>query len=634
MKLSRFSHWTLAPLVLTLLASTPDGQAASEIETVPPPPLTFSTKPAPPPIPVTLKKIVGGLGHATSIANAGDDRLFVTQQEGLIFVVQNGVRRTRPFLDLRQLVSTGGELGLLSIAFPPDYAESGRFYVDYTNRDEEVVVARYQVSAVDPNRATPGSARILLTIPKPFTNHNGGQLQFGRDGYLYISVGDGGGFGDADCNAQQTANLLGKILRIDVSGDTYTIPDGNPFPASEIWLLGLRNPWKFSFDRLTGDLWIGDVGQTRREEINFLPGDAPAGANFGWKPMEGNACYSNAGCPASTPPCRSSQFLLPVLDYNHRSNACAVTGGYVSRGPSLPHAYGTYFFGDLCGDLIFAADRQAGTWSVRSFTVPPGGFVTFGESIGGDLFTANRRGDLYQVVPLHPVDTTGLYDPAAGRFLFKDLHVTGPRDRDLAFGTPGSAEIPVAGDWDGDGKTTVGFWDPVAREFRLKDDIVFAVTPPADDAIPVVGDWNGDKKDSVGFYDRATSRFHLTNRTAGADALEISFAFGQGGIPITGDWNGDGRDTVGLYAPALGLFTFRNQLASGAPDARLRFGGANSSRLPVAGDWNGDGRDAVGLFNPATATFQLKDAIEAGPANRTVRITGAPAGGRPVVGEW
>lgn len=628
------SRWSLFTFCLLLLALPARPGAAQ--------PFDPGSQPA---IPVTLQRVLTGLTAPTSIAHAGDSRLFITSQEGFISILENGALRAEPFLDIRGLVSRGGERGLLGLAFHPRYTQNGRFFVYYTNRNGDISIARYQASG-NPNRADAASGRVLLNIPKPFGNHNGGQLQFGPDGYLYAGTGDGGGAGDPSCFAQKEDTLLGKLLRLDVDANVdtppfYGIPPTNPTPGREIWAKGLRNPWRFSFDRRTGDLWIGDVGQGEREEIDFQPAGTPGGRNYGWKPMEGSACFSTDACPVGTPPCNSPALTKPVLEYTHAQGECSVTGGYVSRGPNLPHVYGAYFFGDLCTGRLWAAVRQGGGLGVRLLPSRAQSVTTFGEDRAGNLWLATGDGDLYRLVPQNPVDTVGLYDPATSRFLFKDLHLDGAADRMLRFGPPRNGWQPLAGDWNGDGRTTVGFWDPAARTFRLKNttqrgnaDILFQVTPPSANAIALAGDWNGDGRDSVGFYDPGTSTFHLTNRLSGARRLEIVFAFGNGGLPVAGDWNGDGRDSIGLYVPARSLFTLRNQLSAGAADVRFVYGTPNAGWLPLAGDWNGDGQDSVGLYEPASAIFHLKDAFRRGPDDRFIRFGTPRAGWLPLAGEW
>jgi glucose/arabinose dehydrogenase len=259
---------------------------------------------------VSLEVLETGLPAITAVTNAGDARLFVTTQEGRILIRENGQMLVAPFLDVSSLVSCCGERGLLSTAFHPLYAQNGFFFVDYTNTTGDTVIARYRVSSSDRNRADPGSAAIVMTILQPFANHNGGQLQFGPEADLYIGMGDGGSGDDPNCNAQSSASLLGKLLRIDVDQSVsappyHGIPADNPFLSSggplEAWAKGLRNPWRFSFDRLTGDLFIGDVGQGAVEEVDFQPAGSAGGVNYGWKVMEGTACGGGKGAGLGHP---------------------------------------------------------------------------------------------------------------------------------------------------------------------------------------------------------------------------------------------------------------------------------------------------------------------------------------------
>jgi glucose/arabinose dehydrogenase len=347
-----------------------------------------------------------------SVTHAGDDRLFLTQQQGLIHVFAAGTLRPDPFLDLRNLVSTGGERGLLALAFHPRYRQNGYFYVLYTDLDSAVTLARYQVSS-DPDRADPDSGQIVLRTPSEFLNHNGGQVQFGPDGYLYVSLGDGGGEGntgrDPHCNAQQGTTLHGKILRLDVDhGTPYAIPPDNPFrePSSgsatippEAWAVGLRNSWRFSFDRKTGDLYIGDVGEDLREEIDFEPAGSPGGRNYGWKVMEGSLCFSTDACPSTVPPCGSSDYTLPVLEYDHEDDRCSVTGGLVYRGSALPHLYGAYLFGDICNGQLWAAQRKGGRWEVRELSARAQYVTSFGEDSRGEVWLTTLDGRLLKLAP-------------------------------------------------------------------------------------------------------------------------------------------------------------------------------------------------------------------------------------------
>ena len=347
------------------------------------------------------------LDGVTNAGDIGDTRLFLTQQLGVIYIFADGALRPEPFLDLRNVVSTGGERGLLALAFHPRYRRNGLFYVLYTDLDSSVVLARYRVSS-DPDRADPASGRIVLQAPSEFQNHNGGQVLFGPDGYLYLSLGDGGGEGntgkDPRCNAQQGTTLHGKLLRLDVDhGEPYTIPPDNPFLGTsmppEAWAVGLRNTWRFSFDRKTGDLYIGDVGEDRREEVDFEPAGSPGGRNYGWKVMEGSLCFSTDACPDTVPPCGSPAYTLPILEYDHEDERCSITGGLVYRGSALPQLYGAYLFGDICNGQLWAAQRKGGRWEVRELSARAQYVTSFGEDSRGEVWLTTLDGRLLKLAP-------------------------------------------------------------------------------------------------------------------------------------------------------------------------------------------------------------------------------------------
>jgi glucose/arabinose dehydrogenase len=343
-----------------------------------------------------------GLSSPVDIAHAGDGsgRLFIVLQGGKIVIFDGVQLLSSPFLDITSLVASGGERGLLGLAFHPDYVANGLFYVSYTDTAGDSVIARYSVSG-DSNLADPASASILLTIDQPFSNHNGGQLHFGPDGYLYIGIGDGGSGGDPLNNGQNLGMLLGKILRIDVdNGVPYGIPPDNPFvgdagAGDEIWAWGLRNPWRFSFDRLTGDMYIGDVGQSSWEEVNFQPSTSTGGENYGWRLMEGNSCYN----PATN--CNNGTLTLPILVYSH-SVGCSVTGGYRYRGNKNPDLYGTYLYGDYCTGLIWGAQEDGlGGWNTSLLLDTNFLISTFGEDESGEIYFAHlsaTNGAIYHVV--------------------------------------------------------------------------------------------------------------------------------------------------------------------------------------------------------------------------------------------
>jgi len=344
---------------------------------------------------IGLQSFGSGFSSPVEVTNCGDSRLFVVEQDGLIKILNaNGATNANPFLNITTLTNGGGEQGLLGLAFHPNYASNGFFYINYTNTSGNTVIARYSVNAGNPNAANP-SGTILLTIAQPFSNHNGGTLKFGSDGYLYIGMGDGGSGGDPGNRAQNINELLGKMLRIDVnSGSPYGIPPNNPYVgvagADEIWAIGLRNPWKFSFDRQNGDLWIADVGQNLYEEIDRATA-AESGLNYGWRCYEGNTAYNTTSCPAQ------ATTKAPLVVINHSSGACSITGGYVYRGPTYANFQGKYFFSDYCLAKIGMADNLGNVTFSQTFS--GNNFVTFGEDVNGEIYVGDiTNGNIYKII--------------------------------------------------------------------------------------------------------------------------------------------------------------------------------------------------------------------------------------------
>ena len=350
-------------------------------------------------VPVVTK----GLQSPLFLTHAADGsgQLFIVEQPGTIRVVDHGVLRDTPFLDLRDRVWTkGNEQGLLGLAFHPDHRQNGRFFVNYNRREDgATVLVEYgrQGTALQASVAT---ERVLMTVPQPYLNHNGGMVAFGPDGYLYVGRGDGGSRGDPENRAQNLQEWLGKILRIDVDRDRpYAVPGDNPFAKGggrpEIFAYGVRNPWRFSFDRETGMLWLADVGQHKWEEVDVVV----AGGNYGWRLMEGTHCYN------PDPGCSSEGLTFPIAEYGHEQGRCSITGGYVYRGTSVPSLRGTYLFADYCSGELFAIPSAANR---RSSTAPrvlmQTGFLisSFGEDEAGELYVVDHKGGVYRVAPLKP----------------------------------------------------------------------------------------------------------------------------------------------------------------------------------------------------------------------------------------
>lgn len=347
------------------------------------------------------EQVVSGLASPVHLtAPPGDSRLFVVEQPGRIRIIENGLLLAAPFLDIAAAVRSGGEQGLLSVAFHPEYGSNGQFFVNFTDGGGATRIVRFTVSA-DRDRADPASARVVLTVAQPFGNHNGGQIAFGPDGMLYIGMGDGGSGGDPLGHGQNRNTLLGALLRIDVNAvEPYGVPPDNPHVGAadarpEVWATGLRNPWRFSFDHEAGMIYVADVGQNRREEVNVQPAGT-GGLNYGWNRMEGSLCY-----PAGAS-CDASGLVLPAREYTNPDSGCSITGGHVYRGSAIPELVGHYMYADYCRG-----------W-VRSFRVAPDGSITedrewpplgglgrissFGEDASGELYIIVHEGAVHRIV--------------------------------------------------------------------------------------------------------------------------------------------------------------------------------------------------------------------------------------------
>jgi glucose/arabinose dehydrogenase len=357
---------------------------------------------------IQLQLVTGGLSDPVFVTSApdGSGRLFIVEQTGKIRIWKGGTLLSRPFLDVGPSISHGSEQGLLGLAFHPGYKTNHKLYINYTRTNGDTVISEYRSSSTDPDFVDWRTGRVIMKVTQPYANHNGGMLAFGRDGFLYIGLGDGGSGGDPGNRAQSLTTLLGKILRIDVNGTTstkaYRIPSTNPFVGraglDEIWSYGLRNPWRFSFDRVTGNMWIGDVGQSSWEEVdrstyNSTYRSAGRGLNWGWRVMEGRHCYSpSVGC-------NTSGKVLPPVEYSHAGGRCAVTGGYAYRGTAIPLLVGAYVFGDYCSGEIWLTTATSTARAPMTLLLDTDLLVSsFGEDQAGELYVCDRNGSVYRIV--------------------------------------------------------------------------------------------------------------------------------------------------------------------------------------------------------------------------------------------
>jgi glucose/arabinose dehydrogenase len=365
--------------VITLLA------CSSEVRADPPTDREYTLTPI----------VTTGLARPVFVTTPPGDteRLFIVDQPGEIYIVQGGELLATPFLDISPIVNDGAnEQGLLGLAFHPNYAENGYFYVNYTTQNGDTIVARYTVSADDPNLADEESEFVVIRIAQPYANHNGGMLAFGPDGYLYIGMGDGGAAGDPANNGQDPFTLLGDMLRLDINTEPYAIPEDNPHVdgttgRAEVWASGLRNPWRYSFDRATGDLYIGDVGQNQYEEINFQPADSTGGENYGWDIYEASHSYEGDELAGT---------VMPIAEYDH-GEGCSVTGGYVYRGQELTELDGIYLYADYCTGTIWWLRQNGDEWEGDVFMNTDLQISSFGEDANGEIYVIHHSGSVFKL---------------------------------------------------------------------------------------------------------------------------------------------------------------------------------------------------------------------------------------------
>lgn len=623
--------------------------------------LTVAAQNTPPPFTIRLQPFLSGLTRPVLITHSKDNtkRLFILQQNGIIKVLQPGATTPTDFLDIssrvRTPVTTGDERGLLGLTFHPQFATNRKFYVNYTRiSDGATVVAEYTTLANNPNQGDFNSERVILTVPQPFSNHNGGMTEFGPDGYLYIGMGDGGSSNDPMNMAQNPAQLLGKMLRIDVnipdgSPVQYLIPSGNPFTGAnttrcdlgnttegntcqEIWATGLRNPWRWSFDRGgTNQLWAADVGQGIREEIDIIT----PGSNYGWRVYEGTLCNENIpnNCPTAMPQ------TPPIFEYSHANGRCSITGGYVYRGPrgNLPN--GAYTFADYCsGEIWMLQNNQQILLADTSRFI-----VSFGEDQEGEIYVVYSNGFIDKIVRAKAnADFDGdfktdisVFRPADGFWYINEslnntFHaeqfgvsedIPTPEDFDgdnttdiavfrpslgqwyilrssnntfLGFQFGQNGDIPVQGDYDGDAKANFavfrnGFW--IIWNSSTNSSSVTQFGASGDNPAP--GDYDGDGKYDLVVYRPSSgpSYWYMQNSLSGFKAVQLG---GGSDIPAQGDFDGDGKNDISVFRTTDGIWYRFN--SSDGSFAATQFG-ANGD-IPTVGDYDGDGRDDISVYRP------------------------------------
>lgn len=552
-------------------------------------------------------------------ARDGSNRLFIVQQGGIIKVLQPGATTPTDFLNITSRVASGGERGLLGLAFHPQYTTNGRFFVYYTRvGDFSIQIAEYKVSAADPNVADT-TEKIIITVPHPTNaNHNGGMIVFGPDGYLYFGCGDGGSANDPPNNAQNINQLLGKINRIDIDvpggSPPYTSPATNPFAgatpgADEIYMVGMRNPFRFSFDRETGQMWIGDVGQSTREEIDI----GQLGGNFGWRTYEGFNCTG-----LNPTECIPANFIFPVIDYTHSAGRCSITGGYRYRGRRGTFPQGTYIYGDYCTGEIFMLQGTTQTMLLDTTL----GISSFGEDEAGEIYVVGLGGSVYKIVnpnaaiPRNVVDDfdgdlksdVSVFRPSTGTWYVLQSFTNSLSASQ--FGLSGDFVTP--GDYDGDGKTDIAVWRPCSQFcgtfYVLRSSngtlLVQSWGAPVYDPL-MVADYDGDKKTDFSVSTSASqpggARLWSILRSSNGSTLNQQWGVRED-FPIIGDFDGDGLSDITVYRPNNNFFYVLKSSDGGL--LAQQWGLTPDDRI-TPGDYDGDGKTDFAVFRQPTGTWYI-----------------------------
>ncbi len=591
----RYFRYTLSSLIGFLLLC-----AAVSAQTAPPT--------------VRLQPYITGLSSPVFVTNAkdGSRRMFIVQQGGIIKVVQPGSTTATDFMNITTRVLSGGERGLLGLAFHPQFAMNGYFFVNYTRQtDGATIVARYKTTDSTNQLGDPNSERILLTIPQPFSNHNGGMIEFRTDNgvhNLYIGMGDGGSGNDPGNRAQNINELLGKFLRItpDVSGLTttpaYTIPSDNPYAgatagADEIYAIGVRNPFRWSFDRGgTRQLWAGDVGQSAREEVDIIT----LGGNFGWRILEGTICTPGVN-PSCTPP---GGYIAPVFDYDRSGGRCSITGGYVYRGTRGTLPNGAYTYGDYCTGQIYIWQNNQ---QIQIADIANSNLSSFGEDEDGELYVCFLGQGLVQKLVAPEANANfdddfrtdlSVFRPSTG--VWYSLNSSNNQVRATQFGQSGDALAPA--DYDGDNRTDIAVFRPSNGTWygiNSSNNTFFSIQFGQSNDVPVAGDYDGDGRADIAVWRASNGVWYRINSSNGAF---VGTAWGQiGDLPAPGDYDGDGKTDLNVFRLSNGTW-YRINSTNGVLSG-VQFGSGDD--FPTPGDFDGDGRSDQAVFRPDTGVWYI-----------------------------